>query len=315
MTSARRAVSSLRHCSVLVVGLFAICTADPGSAAAQSLVFNTKNSEEPIEVNADNGIEWQQENQRFIARGNAIATQGDVSVAGDELTADYRTLGDGSNELYRVFASGNVMMKSASETATGDAAVYDFDGAVLVLEGDQVKLATGDGSVTSRKVLQYWANERVAVADGSAMAEDAESRKLFADKLIAFFRQPGASAEDQSVGRNRDDIVFMQAFGNVRMETEKEIVLGERGSYNIESGIATLDGSVKITQDNSQLGGGFAVVNVKNGTSRLYGSAAEAGMQSPRENPRVRALIAPSTDSALVADGAVDPTPMPATQD
>ncbi len=298
-----------------MMGLLAPPIFGSAPALAQSLVFDAKNSDQPIEVNAERGIEWQQENKRFIARGNAVATQGDVSVAGDELIADYRSLVDGSNELYRVFASGNVTMKSASETATGDAAVYDFDKAVLVLEGDRVKLTTEDGSIMARRALQYWSNERVAVAEGAAMAEDAESRRLYADKLIAFFRQPEAGAPTNAAGRGRADIVFIQAFGNVRMETEKETVMGNRGNYNIESGIATLDGSVKITQNNSQLGGGFAVINVKGGTSRLFGSAAEAGMQSPRENLRVRALIAPNTAPASVGEAAEGADSAPAVQD
>jgi lipopolysaccharide export system protein LptA len=298
-----------------MMGLLAPPIFGSAPALAQSLVFDAKNSDQSIEVNAERGIEWQQENKRFIARGNAVATQGDVSVAGDELIADYRSLVDGSNELYRVFASGNVTMKSASETATGDAAVYDFDKAVLVLEGDRVKLTTEDGSIMARRALQYWSNERVAVAEGAAMAEDAESRRLYADKLIAFFRQPEAGAPTNAAGRGRADIVFIQAFGNVRMETEKETVMGNRGNYNIESGIATLDGSVKITQDNSQLGGGFAVVNVKGGTSRLFGSAAEAGMQSPRENLRVRALIAPNTAPASVGEAVEGADSAPAVQD
>ncbi len=298
-----------------MMGLLAPPIFGSAPALAQSLVFDAKNSDQPIEVNAERGIEWQQENKRFIARGNAVATQGDVSVAGDELIADYRSLVDGSNELYRVFASGNVTMKSASETATGDAAVYDFDKAVLVLEGDRVKLTTEDGSIMARRALQYWSNERVAVAEGAAMAEDAESRRLYADKLIAFFRQPEAGAPTNAAGRGRADIVFIQAFGNVRMETEKETVMGNRGNYNIESGIATLDGSVKITQNNSQLGGGFAVINVKGGTSRLFGSAAEARMQSPRENLRVRALIAPNTAPASVGEAAEGADSAPAVQD
>jgi hypothetical protein len=49
-----------------------------------------------------------------------------------------------------------------------------------------------------------------------------------------------------------------------------------------------------MTRDNSQLNGGFAVVNLKSGISRLYGSAAEArvpgGVLPPR---RVNALLAP----------------------
>lgn len=305
-----------RGVAIAAVLMGFIFLANLAPALAQSLVFDAKNSDEPIEVNAQEGIEWQQENQRFIARGKAVAVQGEVSVAGDQLMADYRTLEDGSNELYRVFASGDVTMKSASETATGQSAVYDFDKAVLVLEGEQVTLVTEEGSVRANRALQYWSNERVAVAEGGAMAEDAQNRRLYADKLIAFFRQPDAavvSSASTSQGRSRGDIVYVQGFGNVRMETENETVRGERGAYNIETGIATLDGSVKITQNNNQLGGGFAVVNVKGGTSRLFGSAAEAGMQRPREDARVRALIAPSTEPA--ESGAVDTGAKPASQE
>ena len=301
--------------AVLEIGVVAVLLFGSAPTLAQSLVFDAKNSDQPIEVSAERGIEWQQESRRFIARGNAVAVQGDVSVSADELKADYRTFADGSNELYRVFALGNVTMKSAFEIATGDTAVYDFDKAVLVLEGDRVKLETEDGSVMARHALQYWFNERVAVAEGAAIAEDAENRRLYADKLIAFFRQPEPDTPTNAAGRSRADIVFLQAFGNVRMETEKETVLGNRGNYNIESGIATLDGSVKITQNNNQLAGGFAIVNVKGGTSRLFGSAAEAGMQSPRENARVRALIAPSTAQAPAGEAAGSAHSAPAAQD
>jgi lipopolysaccharide export system protein LptA len=85
-------------------------------------------------------------------------------------------------------------------------------------------------------------------------------------------------------------------------------VRGERATYNIETGVVTLDGSVRITQNNNQLSGGFAVVNVKGGTSRIYGSAKEAGMSGTRENARVRALIAPSaTPDPAPADPAAPP--------
>ena len=90
----------------------------------------------------------------------------------------------------------------------------------------------------------------------------------------------------------------------MRMETAKEVVRGERGTYNVETGIANLDGNVKITQNNSQLAGGFAVVNVKGGTSRIYASAKDAGLQGVRENGRVSALIAPSAK-----EGNATPTP------
>lgn len=263
---------------------------------AQSLKFEGSNR--PIDVTAEIGIELQQDVKRVIARGNAKAVQGDVTVTGDELIADYRTKDDGSSEVYRVFASGNVSMKSTSETATGDTAVYDFDKGVLVLEGKTVTLVNPEGSVTAHEVLQYWANERVAVAEGNAVAVDKDKRTLTADKLIAFFKEDAATKTEGAkpvLPGNRGDIELLQGFGNVRMQTVKEVVRGNRGTYNLATGVATLDGDVKITQNNNQLGGGFAVVNVRGGTSRLFASAQQAGMQGVRENGRVAALIAPST--------------------
>ena len=279
----------------IVGALLAGSIAATATTTTQAQSLKLEGTDRPIEVTAEKGFELQQDNQRVIARGNARAIQGDVTVTGDELIADYRTKAGGAREVYRVFASGNVSMKSSTETATGDSAIYDFDKGVLVLEGKLVTLANPEGSVTAHSALQYWSIERVAVAEGAAVAEDKEKRRLHADKLIAFFREEAAALPRGSVvlPNSQGDITLLQGFGNVRMETAKEIVRGDRGTYNLETGIATLDGGVKFTQNNSQLSGGFAVVNVKGGTTRIFGSAREAGMQGVRESARVSALIAP----------------------
>ncbi len=285
--------------SMRIAVVAALMTA-PLSAHAQSLKLEGK--DKPIDVTADQGFELQQDNKRMIAHGNAKAVQGDVTVTSDDLTADYREKADGGNEVYRVFANGNVTMKSGTETATGDSAVYDFDKGVLVMEGKIVTLINPEGTVTAKRALQYWSNERVAVAEGSAVAVDNQKRKLYGDKLIAFFRDdPNADTKkgakktsSVAMPQGQGDITLLQGFGNVRMETEKEIVRGDRGIYNIDTGIATIDGSVKITQNNSELGGGFAVVNVKGGTSRMFPSAKQAGMPGVHEDARVSALLAPT---------------------
>jgi lipopolysaccharide export system protein LptA len=269
------------------------------AAVAHAQSLRLEGADRPIDVVADGGFEIKQDNKRVIARGNAKAVQGEVTVMGDELIADYRANAAGANEVYRVFVNGNVTFKSASETATGETAVYDFDKGVLVLEGKNISLVNPEGSISAHRALQYWSNEHVAVAEGAAMAEDKDKRRLYADKLIALFKiDPSATPAKRrpdGLNRGRGDISLLQGFGNVRMETAKEVVRGERGTYNVETGIATLDGAVKITRGNSQLGGGFAVVNVKGGTSRIYPSAKEAGMQGVKENGRVSALIAPSS--------------------
>src|ERR1700733_557127 len=44
----------------------------------------------PVEVTSDNGMEWHQNDQTIIAKGNAKAVRGDVTVTADELIAHYR---------------------------------------------------------------------------------------------------------------------------------------------------------------------------------------------------------------------------------
>ena len=275
---------------------FAVGVLGAAAVHAQSLHFSPK-GDQPVEVTADE-MELDQDTKRAIGQGHAKAVQGDVTVTADELIADYRTRADGGNEVYRVFAQGNVTMKSSTETATGPAAVYDFDKAVLVLEGDPVSFVSNNGRVTAHQALQYWSNEGVAVADGAAYAEDDKQHKIYGDKLIAFFRQDGDAKSGSGITRSRGDINYVQGFGHVRMDTATEIIRAERGAYNIDTGKATLEGSVKVTQGQNQLDGGFATVNVNGGVSHLFANAAQAHQPSLKQNGRVSALVAPSTKPA-----------------
>lgn len=272
------------------------------AAVAQSLSFKSNDPDKPIEVTADQGIEWQQNGKLFIARGNAKAVQNDFSVIADELTAHYRDSKTGGTEVYRVDAIGKVIIASASEKATGDAAVYDFDKDVLVIEGKPVTLKTNGGTVTANDGIQYWQNERVAVANGNAEAQD-ETRRIKADRLTAFFTDTAAKSakpgKKDSAAVQSGEIRVVQAEGNVVLRTDKETVRGERGEYNRETGIAKVEGKVMLIQGQNQLSGGFAVVDTKAGTSRLFGSAAEAKTSSPGAGgARVKGLIAPKPQSA-----------------
>ena len=94
---------------------------------AQNLNFNSNNDQNPIEVSANKGIEWQREEKIFIARGSAKAIQGDIKVYADELIAHYRDIDGQNTDVYRVDALGNVIIYSKNETARGSAAVYDFE--------------------------------------------------------------------------------------------------------------------------------------------------------------------------------------------
>ena len=114
-----RVVLALLIASPIVAPGFA-----PGRAAAQVLGLGPSNSDQPLEIYANEGIEWRQNEKSYIARGNARAVRGKFSVHADVLTARYRKVGRGKTEIWRIEAEGHVRIKSPTESAYADKAVY-----------------------------------------------------------------------------------------------------------------------------------------------------------------------------------------------
>lgn len=236
-------------------------------AFAQSVV--SKGGDAPVEITADDGIEWQRDAKAYVARGNARAARDGVEVLADTLTAFYRDGKDGSGqEIFRIDADGNVRVRSKSEKAFGDKGVYHVDQAVFVLVGKNLRLETGDARITARDTLEYWDTRQLAVARGEAIVTGSKGH-LRADILTAHMGK----------GTKRD-IRQIDAFGNVLVSSGTEIARGDEGVYNPNTEIATLCGNVKITRGKNQLDGKCAEVNLKTGNSRLVGG-----------NRRVKGLI------------------------
>ncbi|MBY0431508.1 MAG: hypothetical protein K2Q10_09945, partial [Rhodospirillales bacterium] len=109
-------------------------------AAAQGFDFAKQGRDSPIEIYADDGLEWSQDGQRFLARGNAKAVRGKVTILCDVLTAYYREH-DGKSEISRIEADGHVKVTTATETATGTFGFYDVVSGLVKLTGSP-KLTT-----------------------------------------------------------------------------------------------------------------------------------------------------------------------------
>ena len=204
----------------------------------------------------------------FTARGNARAVRAEVQVFADLLRAFYTEKEGGGTEVRRLEAEGHVRIKSPGETAYGDFGVYEMSQAVLVLRsnpGKRVKLVTAEDEVTADQQLEYWEAKHLAVARGNALAVH-EGKQLRANILTAHF----ANNKD---GKSR--IQRVEAFDNVRITTEDDVVTSDRAVYNVDSGIVTLFGSVKITRGANQLNGCEAEVNLNTGKSKLKSCSSE----------------------------------------
>ncbi len=261
-------VSSLQRIlsGVYATAFFAAVTLSFSSATAQSLSLGGVKGDVPIEVYAEDGIEWQQDGSIFVARGNARAVRGEVEVLSDELKAHYRESAGGQSEVWRLDALGNVRIISNSETAYGSRAIYNADQKVLVIDGENPRLVSGKDTLTASQQLEYWELKSFAVARGDAVAVR-DNKRVHADVLVAHLK-PDAKGQTR--------VYRVDAYDNVRIRTGRETATGDRGVYNVDSGVATLTGKVKLVRDDNELSGCRAEVNLNTGISKLFACANQS---------------------------------------
>jgi lipopolysaccharide export system protein LptA len=285
----------------------------------------------PIDITATDGLEWRQNEQEVIARGDAKAIRGNVTVTADRLTAWYRKkgaapgatpvaqvtpatglAGDAStegNEIYRLQAEGHVHIFTATDQAQGDKATYDLDQAVLVMTGHNLKLTTPNDVITARDDLEYWPQKHMAVARGDALVVTNDAKRVSADTLVAYTTDnpPPAAANAAPVAATKASAAAasdplaasgklqrVEAFGNVSIRTPTDTVTGDRGVYVPDTGKARLGGHVRITRGQNQLNGAEADVNMKTGIATLVAQKAD-GSQKPGQ---VHGLVVPNDESS-----------------
>ena len=269
-----------------------------GAAQAQGINLSRGG---PIDIQAQDGIEWRQDLRVVVARGGARAVRDNVTLSAERLLARYRGQDaaapaapaalTGSNQIWRLEAEGGVRIATPSDTATGDRAVYDMDQAVLVLTGRELALTTREQRITARDSLEYWSNRRMAVARGNAVVVTNDGRRLGADTLVAYLPPEGAQRPaTRGAAPAQGQLDRVELFGNVEIRTATEVVRGERAVYSAETGMARLVGNVRITRGETQVNGQEAVVNLITGVSRLVGGSAAGGrvqgVITPQPGPR-----------------------------
>ncbi len=305
--------------ATLLVGLHAAAYAQSPAAGSSNGLDMSKGG--PIEVTAREGIEWRQNEQLVIARGDARAVRGDVTVLADTLLAHYRRKatpaqaaapaaattvstgsiisgGDtGANEIYRLEADGHVKIFNPTDIAVGDHAIYDIDQAVLVMTGNNMSLTTPNHVMTARDTMEWWSQKHMAVGRGLATVTTSDGKRLSGDVLVGYTvpdqQQAGAPAAQakpapgsgsSSAAAAAGKLEKVEAFGHVEVRTATETVTGDRAVYVAASDISRIVGHVHITRGLNQLNGDEALVNMKTGISTL--------VRDP--GARVQGLIVPN---------------------
>jgi lipopolysaccharide export system protein LptA len=231
---------------------------------------------EPVEITAQDGLEWRQNEKALIAEGSVILTRGTMKLQAQTVSAYYRdsTVGD-RQEVYRVDASGSVQIASDGTTGYGDNAAYDLDQGVFVLSGGEPRLEATELTVTASQNLEYWEQKKLAIARGGAVAESGD-RKIVADILSAYV---------EPSGDDRSKLQRVEAIGAVVITTPDDTAKGKEAVYVAATGLATLCGDVEIRRGDNVLRGKCAEVNLNTGVSRLVGGGGNVmGLVEQEDN-------------------------------
>jgi lipopolysaccharide export system protein LptA len=132
---------------------------------AQTSALKGHDSNAPVDVAADR-IEVQDRADRAIFSGNVIVRQAELTLDAPRLTVAYSSAG--GIEIERIDASGGVTVRSPSETARGQFAIYDLDSRLITLIGG-VSLVRGDSQVRGGRLVIDLSSGR-AVIDGGGPA-------------------------------------------------------------------------------------------------------------------------------------------------
>jgi lipopolysaccharide export system protein LptA len=304
----------MKRGAAALLAVFALVTAAPEmrAQAQQSNALGLAgddNNNKPVNIEAEQGIEWQQNNKVYIARGNAKATRGDDAVTADTLYAYYRDaqqpqqaasaspqlranspssqqdpFDNGSTQVYRIVAEGHVVFTTPSQTAYGDRADYNVDQAMLVVTGKNLKIVTPQDIVTARDSFEWYDQKQIGVARGDATAtrQGPEHKSIRGDVLTAEVTKPA---------NQPSKISKVNAQGHVILVSEDQIARGDSAVYNLDTGIATMSGHVSLTRGENQLRGQYAVVDTNTNIARLLAAPPSAQTTGPR--PRVEGLLIP----------------------
>ena len=215
--------------------------------------------DEPLRIEADDLLEWDQDAGRYIARGNAVATKGDTNISGDVLVATYDP-GAEEREITQITGTGDVTFSDAQGNATGQKIIYNVDGSGYRVDGPAARVKGKNGNIAAERdivLVTFEDDTQQMTATGDAVYINAENERFAGNVINAFFDKEG-------------ELERVEGDGKVNILTaEGSTATGDSVIYLAQTDKATLVGNVTISDGKSTMQGGRAEMDFASGNSRI----------------------------------------------
>jgi lipopolysaccharide export system protein LptA len=308
-----------------LIGMTSMALAEPPSPLSKGEKDKTP---QQLQVTAGQSLEYYADKRLYVARGDAKAIRGTLTVTADILTAHERekqpgaakqpkTAKDdksGAGDIDLMTAEGHVVIVDPRQRITGEHAVYDLDKHKMIVTGNNLRYETAKEVVTATDSLEYYEDTKLAVARGHAIA-DQPTRHIEGDLLTAEFRDApnGQSQLTKMTSQGHVTVITKSTEstetkeatpakdGKPKSENTKggDVSRGDRAVYDAGSNMAILTGDVRITRkDGTELSGDVGEVDFNNNQNRLMNNGTG----------RVKALLPEkTTNKATGAKTAPEP--------
>lgn len=291
---------------------------DTGAAGGKAL---------PVNIAADNGIEWRQADRVYIARGNVKAVRGSVTVYADEMRAYYRPVANKAGAKRPAKepkpqaaadsppspkpAKPPKPSKPGQETAGGNmdegpTEVYRLEAIGNVRFVTPTQTGYGDHA-------DYDVDKTLLVLTGKHMEVVTPHDRLTARDSIEWYdnRQLGVArgdAVDLHDGKTLAGDILLATIvhppgeeahasridgrGHVFVSSKDEIGRGDTGVYDTKTGVVTLTGHVRLTRGRDEMRGNYGVVDVNRNIGYLL-PRPPGDRVAGESSRRVEAFIVP----------------------
>lgn len=157
---------------LMIIFILVIAGIFYAEAKEKTDVKNKISKKEPIEITSDR-MDAYNEKKMVVFSGNAVATQGDMILKTDRLSIYYKNEAaktdnnlskgiEGTGDLERIEAKGNVIVTKKKGMATSNEAVYYQDSGQIVMTGNPM-LREDKTTIKGCKVIIYMNEDRGVV--------------------------------------------------------------------------------------------------------------------------------------------------------
>jgi len=225
-----------------------------------------------IELSADNGLEWDQNNMTISAVKNASITRDKLNLTSDKITVKYRNrnkkLSKNSTEIFMIIAEGNVFVISPKEQINSDYMEYNLDTGIILIKsyGKPIKMKAHDVNILAHGNIIYYEQKNYAIVNKAEVIHS--GRSLLSDVMKLEFDKISTNIKNKSnIGLGLSKIT---ATGNLTIKDKLEVLTGDVAIYDNKTGLVSIDGNVRLSRGGgSKLQGGKIEYNMKTGITKL----------------------------------------------